>query len=56
MTIPKDAIHNLRQMQKQIICGKNTFGDIADLIESLTKERITDAVFAPLEDTKPHTI
>lgn len=35
---PEIAIHNLRQMQKQIIHGKNTFGEIADLIVSLTAQ------------------
>lgn len=37
-TTSANAVHNLRQMQKQIICGKNTFGDIADLIEELSRQ------------------
>ena len=31
----KEAIDRLREMQRQIIHGKNTFGEIADLIEQL---------------------
>lgn len=30
----KEAVERLRDMQRQIIHGKNTFGDIADAIEA----------------------
>lgn len=32
---PQDAIERLETMQRQIIDGKRTFGDIADCIKSL---------------------
>lgn len=35
---PLQAVENLRDMQSQIICGSNTFGDIADSIERLNLE------------------
>lgn len=38
MNATEKAIHDLRKMQKQIICGNNIFGDIADLIEAKDQE------------------
>ena len=37
MTTAKEAIENLDSMQRQIIHGKRTFGDIADVIRDLQK-------------------
>ena len=49
---PKEAISKLRAMQSQIIHGKNTFGDIADALESENTElqkHLADAVRSVLE-------
>lgn len=39
VTTPAEAVAELRTMQTQIIHGSNIFGDIADIIEALEKQR-----------------
>ena len=55
MITPKEATKRLRDMQSQIIHGKNTFGEIADLIEGMERLlNFVDEAAAVLDSVNIH--